>query len=327
MTNEYELADTNRADLIYEKCDLLAPLLPGMEQPPHPMRLGADEGDYYRGNYSAPGARRAGVQNDLLDPRPDHGGRRPRHPVRPQGRARRAAAGRRDDQPRRPVRRAGSAVPLRRADHRLHRRDPDALPLRADAGRRRRLRLGRRDDQGPARDGRRRRPGARPGARHRPLADHARHRGRARRGQQGRQHRAARQHLVLPLRLRLRGHQRAADHRRHRRDGARPPRAPGAEGDAGLARRSAHAGLRRARQAPRSAAVPGCLRPAQRRRHPGPAARRHRVGVLGLPRARRPRRRSARGRPWPTTSTRCSASSALRLPPTQDAPGRGGRRK
>ena len=49
MTNEYELADDNRADLIYEKSDLLAPLLPGMEQPPHPMLLGDDEGDYYRG--------------------------------------------------------------------------------------------------------------------------------------------------------------------------------------------------------------------------------------------------------------------------------------
>ncbi len=49
MTNEYELADNNRADLIYDKSDLLAPLLPGMEQPPHPMRLGEDEGDYYRG--------------------------------------------------------------------------------------------------------------------------------------------------------------------------------------------------------------------------------------------------------------------------------------
>jgi formate hydrogenlyase subunit 6/NADH:ubiquinone oxidoreductase subunit I len=57
MTNEYELADDNRADLIYEKQDLLAPLLPGMEQPPqppHPMRLGADEGDYYRGTFKAP---------------------------------------------------------------------------------------------------------------------------------------------------------------------------------------------------------------------------------------------------------------------------------
>ena len=53
MTNEYELADNNRADLIYEKSDLLAPLLPGMEQPPHPMRLGDDEGAYYRGEFAA----------------------------------------------------------------------------------------------------------------------------------------------------------------------------------------------------------------------------------------------------------------------------------
>jgi formate hydrogenlyase subunit 6/NADH:ubiquinone oxidoreductase subunit I len=54
MTNEYELADDNRADLIYEKQDLLAPLLPGMEQPPHPMRLGDDEKDYYRGTFKTP---------------------------------------------------------------------------------------------------------------------------------------------------------------------------------------------------------------------------------------------------------------------------------
>ncbi|MGI8308669.1 MULTISPECIES: NADH-quinone oxidoreductase subunit NuoI [Saccharopolyspora] len=47
MTNEYETADDNRQDLIYTKEDLLAPLLPGMEQPPHPMRLGNDEQDYY----------------------------------------------------------------------------------------------------------------------------------------------------------------------------------------------------------------------------------------------------------------------------------------
>jgi NADH-quinone oxidoreductase subunit I len=51
MTNEYELADNNRADLIYEKSDLLAPLLPGMEQPPHEMRLGNHEHDYYRGTF------------------------------------------------------------------------------------------------------------------------------------------------------------------------------------------------------------------------------------------------------------------------------------
>jgi NADH-quinone oxidoreductase subunit I len=49
MTNEYELADTSRASLIYEKSDLLAPLLPGMEEPPHPMRLGPDDISYYRG--------------------------------------------------------------------------------------------------------------------------------------------------------------------------------------------------------------------------------------------------------------------------------------
>jgi hypothetical protein len=57
MTNEYELADDNRVDLIYEKSDLLAPLLPGMEQPPHPMRLG-DEGDYYRGTFKSGGPAR-----------------------------------------------------------------------------------------------------------------------------------------------------------------------------------------------------------------------------------------------------------------------------
>ena len=50
MTNEYELADDNRASLIYEKSDLLAPLLPGMEQPPHAQLLGTDE-DYYRGDF------------------------------------------------------------------------------------------------------------------------------------------------------------------------------------------------------------------------------------------------------------------------------------
>ena len=57
MTNEYELADDSRESLIYEKTDLLAPLLPGMEEPPHPMRLGQDEGDYYRGLTSAPADR------------------------------------------------------------------------------------------------------------------------------------------------------------------------------------------------------------------------------------------------------------------------------
>jgi NADH-quinone oxidoreductase subunit I len=49
MSNEYELADDSRSDLIFTKEQLLAPLLPGMEQPPHPMRLGDDEQAYYDG--------------------------------------------------------------------------------------------------------------------------------------------------------------------------------------------------------------------------------------------------------------------------------------
>jgi NADH-quinone oxidoreductase subunit I len=47
MSNEYELALDNRQELIYTKEQLMAPLLPGMEAPPHPMRLGDDEKDYY----------------------------------------------------------------------------------------------------------------------------------------------------------------------------------------------------------------------------------------------------------------------------------------
>lgn len=50
MTNEYEMADDNRADLIYEKDRLLAPLQPGMEPPPHPRAPGTTDEDYYRGN-------------------------------------------------------------------------------------------------------------------------------------------------------------------------------------------------------------------------------------------------------------------------------------
>lgn len=49
MTNFYELADNNRADLIFTKEQLLAPLQEGMLPPPHPMVEGTDDGDYYRG--------------------------------------------------------------------------------------------------------------------------------------------------------------------------------------------------------------------------------------------------------------------------------------
>jgi NADH-quinone oxidoreductase subunit I len=49
MTNEYELAGPTRAGLIFEKKDLLGPLLPGMVDAPHPMVAGTTEKDYYRG--------------------------------------------------------------------------------------------------------------------------------------------------------------------------------------------------------------------------------------------------------------------------------------
>ena len=49
MTNDFKLADTSREKMIYTKDRLLAPLLPGMEEPPHPRRLGDDEKDYFLG--------------------------------------------------------------------------------------------------------------------------------------------------------------------------------------------------------------------------------------------------------------------------------------
>jgi NADH-quinone oxidoreductase subunit I len=55
MSNEYELARDNRRDLIFTKEQLLAPLLEGMEQPPHPMRLGETEKDYYLSGLENPG--------------------------------------------------------------------------------------------------------------------------------------------------------------------------------------------------------------------------------------------------------------------------------
>ena len=64
MSNEYELARDNRQDLIFTKEQLLAPLLPGMEQPPHPMRLGDTEKDYYVGALDRPGHLGRGARAD-----------------------------------------------------------------------------------------------------------------------------------------------------------------------------------------------------------------------------------------------------------------------
>jgi NADH-quinone oxidoreductase subunit I len=55
------MADDNRQDLIYTKEQLLAPLLPGMEAPPHPMLLGDSEQDYY---VLGPELARKGAAND-----------------------------------------------------------------------------------------------------------------------------------------------------------------------------------------------------------------------------------------------------------------------
>ena len=52
MTNEYELAGPSREGLIYEKHDLLGPMLPGMLAAPHPMVPGTDDTSYYRGEVS-----------------------------------------------------------------------------------------------------------------------------------------------------------------------------------------------------------------------------------------------------------------------------------
>ncbi|RRD43770.1 NADH-quinone oxidoreductase subunit NuoI [Buchananella hordeovulneris] len=50
MSNDYELADTTRENMIYEKADILAPLAEGMLPAPHPMVPGTTDADYYRGN-------------------------------------------------------------------------------------------------------------------------------------------------------------------------------------------------------------------------------------------------------------------------------------
>jgi NADH-quinone oxidoreductase subunit I len=60
MTNEFELADSSRANLIYTKEQLLAGLDEGMVDSPHAIYPGTDEQDYYRGlvTEAAPGTER-----------------------------------------------------------------------------------------------------------------------------------------------------------------------------------------------------------------------------------------------------------------------------
>jgi NADH-quinone oxidoreductase subunit I len=73
MTNFYELADDNRADLIFTKEQLLAPLQEGMLPPPHPMVDGLEERDYYQGKVarSTP-EQEEWVQAQHAEPRDGH---------------------------------------------------------------------------------------------------------------------------------------------------------------------------------------------------------------------------------------------------------------
>ncbi len=104
-------------------------------------------------------------------------------------------------------------------------------------------------------------------------------------GQPGRQRAGPGEPHLLPLRVRLRGDQRTADHRGAGRHGPGPPRAP---------RAPAHpAGplppaVPRRRE-PGAAARPRRLRAPQRRRHPRPAAGRHAGRGVGVQGPHRPR--------------------------------------
>ena len=69
-----------------------------------------------------------------------------------------------------------------------------------------------------------------------------------------------------------------------------------AQADPGVAGGPTGPRLRRTRPPPRAAPRSRRVRPPQRGRHPGAAARRHRLGGLGLPRAGRPRHRPLRAR-------------------------------
>ena len=55
MTNEFDsLVGPTRESLIFEKQDLLAPMLDGMLAAPHPMVEGTTDDDYYRNEVTGP---------------------------------------------------------------------------------------------------------------------------------------------------------------------------------------------------------------------------------------------------------------------------------
>ena len=85
MTNDYEMADDNRADLIYGKEKLLAPAAAGHGGAAAPHGPGSTDEDYYRGNITADGLDHAeGIGSSdqpssrCWPPRPRTAPRRPR---------------------------------------------------------------------------------------------------------------------------------------------------------------------------------------------------------------------------------------------------------
>ena len=57
MTNDYEMADDNRADLIYEKDSCWRRCCPTCSRRRTPWPTGATDKDYYHGNITADGLR------------------------------------------------------------------------------------------------------------------------------------------------------------------------------------------------------------------------------------------------------------------------------
>ena len=71
MTNFYELADNNRADLIFTKDQLLARFRQGMLPPPFPMAEGMEERDYYQGKVASSHRRAANATTSTPTSRQD----------------------------------------------------------------------------------------------------------------------------------------------------------------------------------------------------------------------------------------------------------------
>ena len=71
MTNEFELADSSRASLIYTKDELLAGLTEGMVASPHSIFPGMTAQDYYEGKVTAAAPGTVPQQRSSAKPDPD----------------------------------------------------------------------------------------------------------------------------------------------------------------------------------------------------------------------------------------------------------------